>query len=72
MSIGHLKEMRNPIHTFVPMVMYAYVLTCEDQGIQKDITMMNMKCKNRRIVVMSSAGFHNKSGAMEMLVSSEG
>lgn len=63
--------MRNLIHAFVAMVMYAYVLTCEDQGIQKDITMMNMKGKNRRIVVMSSAGFHDKSGVMGMLVSSE-
>ena len=30
---------------------------------------MNMKNKNRTIVVMSSAGFPSKNGALEMLVS---
>lgn len=65
---GRLREMRKSIHISVPMVMCVCVWTCVDLVILRGIIMMNMNNKNRRTVVMSSAGFLVKTGVQEMLV----
>ena len=49
--------------------MFVSVWTCEDLATQKDFITTNMKNKSRMTAVMSSAGFHSKTGVLEMLVS---
>ena len=68
MLIGQHREMKRTIRIFVPMAMSVSVWTYEVLGTPKDFIMMNMKNKSRMIVVTSSAGFHSKTGAPEMLV----
>ena len=65
---GRLREMRKSIHISVPMVMCVCVWTCVELVILRGIIMMSMNNKNRRTVVMSSAGFLVKTGVQEMLV----
>ena len=63
------REMKRPIHTFARMAMFVSAWTCGDLGTQKDFITTNMKNKSRMTAVMSSAGFHSKTGVLEMLVS---